>query len=194
MTLAMKHYLPVLVLAALSSFAQAPQPLQAPLEGVPPAYRKLPVGRLTIPKSLAEWNAQRAKVKAIVVRSLGDLPPRPSPLKVRTVKIDRKEGCTIEKFVFSNGVDSDVPGYLAIPSKRDGPRPAILTMHGHSSSKDNMFGYEPTSQDVAEMLARRGYVVIGIDNYFNGERKGSGPAGDREVMALVRTRRCRCSS
>ena len=183
MTLAMKHFLPVLVLAALSSFAQAPPPLQAPLEGVPPAYRKLPVGRLTIPKSLAEWNAQRAKVKAIVVRSLGDLPPRPSPLKVRTVKIDRKEGCTIEKFVFSNGVDSDVPGYLAIPSKRDGPRPAILTMHGHSSSKDNMFGYEPTSQDVAEMLAHRGYVVIGIDNYFNGERKGSGPAGDREVMA-----------
>ena len=56
-------------------------------------------------------------------------------------------------------------------------------MHGHSSSKDNMFGYEPTSQDVAEPLARRGYVVIGIDNYFGGERKGKGPAGDLEVMA-----------
>jgi len=80
-------------------------------------------------------------------------------------------------------VDSDVPGYIAIPDARPGKLPAILTMHGHSSSKDNMFGYDPSSQDVAALLAGRGYVVLGIDNYFNGERKGKGPAGDRETMA-----------
>ena len=28
-----------------------------------------------------------------------------------------------------------------------------------------------------------GYVVLGIDNYFNGERKGAGPAGSLETMA-----------
>ncbi len=175
--------IPVILLWAVGLSAQTPPPLQQPGEGVPPAFRNLPVGRLRIPKTLAEWNAQRAKVKAIVVRSLGELPPRPSPLKVRTIRIDRRDGYTIEKFVFHNSVDSEVPGYIAIPAKRAGPRPAILTMHGHGSSKDNMFGYEPTSQDVAELLARRGYVVIGIDNYFNGERKGKGPAGDMEVMA-----------
>jgi dienelactone hydrolase len=170
------------LLWAVGSFAQTPPPLQQPWEGVPPNYRTIPAGRLEIPKTMAEWKVQRAKVKAIVARSLGELPPRPSPLKVRTIRVDRRDGYTVEKFVFDNGVDSEVPGYIAIPAKRAGPCPAILTMHGHSSSKDNMFGYEPTSQDVAEPLARRGYVVIGIDNYFNGERKGKGPAGDLEVM------------
>ncbi|MDP2998055.1 MAG: alpha/beta hydrolase family protein [Bryobacterales bacterium] len=173
----------VVLLWAVGSFAQTPPPLQQPWEGVPPSYRNIPVGRLEIPKTVAGWNAQRVKVKAIVVRSLGELPPRPSPLKVRTIRVDQRDGYTVEKFVFDNGADSEVPGYIAIPAKRAGPCPAILTMHGHGSSKDNMFGYEPTSQDVAELLARRGYVVIGIDNYFGGERKGKGPAGDLEVMA-----------
>jgi len=161
----------------------APAPIQVPWDGVPEAYRNLPVGRLQIPSRLGDWKRQREKVKATVVNSLGERPPRPSPLKVRTVKVDRKEGYRIEKFIFDNGVDSQVPGYIAIPEGRPGRLPAILTMHGHGSSKENMFGYEPTSQNVAEMLARRGYVVLGIDNYFNGERKGAGPAGEVEVMA-----------
>jgi dienelactone hydrolase len=55
-------------------------------------------------------------------------------------------------------------------------------MHGHSSSKENMFGYQPTSQDVAALLVKRGYVVLGIDSYFNGERKGTGPAGNLETQ------------
>jgi dienelactone hydrolase len=169
-------------MAALGLAAQAQPVFEAPWTGVPEGFRNLPIGRLEPPASLKEWQNRRAKVKSIVVGSLGDLPPRPSPVKVRTVAIDRKDGYRIEKFVFHNGVDTEVPGYIAIPDGAKG-RPAILTMHGHGSSKDNMFGYQPTSQNVAETLARRGYVVLGIDNYFNGERKGAGPAGDREVMA-----------
>jgi dienelactone hydrolase len=176
------RFLCFLSLAALSLQAQAP-PLQQPWQGVPEPFRHLPVGKLKVPSSLKEWQQQRQQVKQIVLQSLGDLPPRPSPLKVRTVATDKKEGYTIEKFVFDNGVDSMVPGYIAIPDKRNGRLPAILTMHGHSSSKENMFGYQPTSQNVAEMLARKGYVVLGIDNYFNGERKGMGPAGELETMA-----------
>jgi dienelactone hydrolase len=162
--------------------AQAP-PIQEPWAGVPEAFRNLPIGKLEVPASLDVWNRQRPKVQAVVLNSLGKLPPRPSPLQVRTVSVDQKEGYRIEKFVFHNGVDSEVPGYLAIPGGPPARRPAILTMHGHSSSKENMFGYQPTSQDVAELLVRRGYVVLGIDNYFNGERKGTGPAGGLEVMA-----------
>lgn len=173
----------LLLLIALAAAGQTPPPLQIPLEGVPERYRAVPVGKLRIPATQAEWKRQRESVKAIVVRSLGEIPPRPSPLKVRVVNVDRKAGYRIEKFVFENGVDSEVPGYIAIPEGFPGKRPAILTMHGHSSSKENMFGYQPTSQDVAELLARKGYVVIGIDNYFNGERKGAGPAGDLETMA-----------
>jgi dienelactone hydrolase len=175
----------ILLLASIAGalLAQAPPaPIQPSWEGVPEGFRKLPIGRLEIPKDLAAWRARRAAVKKIVIESLGEVPPRPSRLKLSTVRTDRKQGWRIEKFVFDNGVDSQVPGYIAIPEDGRRRHPAILTMHGHSSSKDNMFGYEPTSQDVAELLARKGYVVLGIDNYFNGERKGAGPAGPIETM------------
>lgn len=162
---------------------QAPQPIQTPWQDVPEAFRNLPIGKLAIPETLPQWKANRSKVRDIVVRSLGEMPPRPKPSAVRVVTVDSKEGYRIEKFVFHNGVDSEVPGYIAIPEGRAGRLPAILTMHGHGSSKENMFGYQPTSQDVAEMLCKRGYVVIGIDNYFNGERRGSGPAGRLEMQA-----------
>jgi dienelactone hydrolase len=59
-----------------------------------------------------------------------------------------------------------------------------MALHGHGSTKDNILGYQrPTEQDVADMLARKGYVVMAIDAYFNGERKGLGPAGSRETGA-----------
>ncbi|MGH9719097.1 MAG: alpha/beta hydrolase [Bryobacteraceae bacterium] len=173
----------LIVSIGLAAFAQAPpEPLQRPWDGVPDSFRKLPIGKLAIPSDLASWKAQREKVKRIVVNSLGQMPPRPSPANVKVVKVDKKDGWRIEKFVFDNGVDSRVPGYIAIPEDGKQRHPAILTMHGHSSSKENMFGYQPTSQDVAELLAKKGYVVIGIDNYFNGERKGIGPAGELETM------------
>ena len=174
-----------IVLAALigcTLFAQEPEPIQTPWQGVPEGFRKLPAGKLEIPRDWAAWKVERAAVKRIVVNSLGEMPARPSPSRVKVVAVDKKAGWRIEKFVFHNGVDSEVPGYIAIPEDGVAKHPAILTMHGHSSSKENMFGYEPTSQNVAELLAKNGYVVLGIDNYFNGERKGHGPAGDLETM------------
>jgi dienelactone hydrolase len=172
-----------LAFIASSMLAQAPpKPLQAPWEGVPEGFRNLPIGRLDVPDSLARWKTQRGRVKNIVLDSLGEMPPRPSPANVKIVRVDKKDAWRIEKFVFHNGVDSQVPGYIAIPEDGKQRHPAILTMHGHSSSKENMFGYQPTSQDVAELLVKNGYVVLGIDNYFNGERKGAGPAGELETM------------
>ena len=168
----------------LATFGQAPPaPIQEPWEGVPEGFRSLPVGTFRVPSSINEWKRERERVKSIVINSLGELPPRPAPVRVRTLSVDKKDGYRVEKFVFHNGVDSEVPGYIAIPDQPGKRLPAILTMHGHSSSKENMFGYEPTSQYVSDLLAKRGYVVLGIDNYFNGERKGKGPAGDSEVMA-----------
>jgi dienelactone hydrolase len=149
---------------------------------VPERYQKLPIGKLAVPSSLAEWNKQRPAVGKIVVDSLGGLPPRPSRLDVKTLWTKERAGYKLEKFVFDNGVDSIVPGYLAIPTGRSGPFPAVLAMHGHGSSKENIFGFEPSSQTVVDILTKRGYVVMAIDNYFAGERRGAGPAGTLEMQ------------
>ncbi|MBL7734883.1 MAG: prolyl oligopeptidase family serine peptidase, partial [Chitinophagaceae bacterium] len=36
---------------------------------------------------------------------------------------------------------------------------------------------------VLALLLSRGYAVIAIDSYFSGERRGTGPAGDREMQS-----------
>ncbi len=162
----------------LAALAQSPpDTLQAPWEGVPDELPQAAHRQTERPGDTHPVELAASQVKSIVLNSLGEMPPRPSPSAVKIVSVDRKNGYRIEKFEFHNGVDSVVPGYIAIPEDGKPRHPAILTMHGHSSSKENMFGYEPTSQNVAELLARQGYVVLGIDNYFNGERKGKGPAG-----------------
>jgi dienelactone hydrolase len=169
-------------ITALYRWLQFRHSAQPPWEGVPPGYQNLPIGRLEIPSSLVEWEARRQAVRAILIRCLGQLPARPSPLSVRTVSTDQKDGYKIEKFVFHNDVDSEVPGYIAIPDSRNGQLPAVMAMHGHSSSAENLIGYKPNSQSVAEALVRRGYVVLAIDNYFSGARRGTGPAGSLEMQ------------
>ncbi|MBL8176147.1 MAG: dienelactone hydrolase family protein [Bryobacterales bacterium] len=172
-----------LILLALAFPALAQSPIQEPWDGVPEGFRNLPIGKFQIPSSQTQWRAQRPAIEKIVRSSLGHLPPRPPVSQVRVISRETRPTYTLEKFTFHNGVDSNVPGYIAIPTQRSGRLPAILTMHGHGSSKENMFGQQPTSQFVSEELVQAGFVVLGIDNYFNGERKGTGPAGPLETMA-----------
>ena len=72
----------------------------------------------------------------------------------------------------------------AIPSNIKGKVPVIVGLHGHSSSKENIFGSDSnTAQDVLALLISNGFAVMAIDSYFNGERRGQGPAGSLEMMA-----------
>src|SRR5690606_3785109 len=70
-----------------------------------------------------------------------------------------------------------------IPTNVKGKVPVVLGLHGHGSSKDNIFGADSgTAQDVMALLVSQGYAVMAIDSYFNGERRGAGPAGTREMQ------------
>lgn len=157
---------------------------QEPWEGVPEYYSTWDYPDFQIPASLAEWDKKRKKVKETLLTLLGDLPPRPESLKVRVVSKKQMPGYILEKFVFDNGLDTkEVPGYLAIPDNLNGKAPAIIGLHGHGSSKDNIFGTNPrTSQDILAPLISQGYIVMAIDSYFNGERRGTGPAGTNEMQ------------
>src|SRR6185436_11245662 len=50
----------------------------------------------------------------------------------------------------------------------------------YDNGKEEMLRAEHTPQEPGPTLARRGYVVLGIDAYCFGERNGQGPGGAKE--------------
>ncbi|MBM3402961.1 MAG: dienelactone hydrolase [Bacteroidetes bacterium] len=157
---------------------------QNPWEGVPEYYQKWNYPDFQFPSGLATWKKDRVQVSATLQRLLGDIPARPQKLKVKTVFRKQMNGYILEKFLIDNEVDGMIPGYLAIPTHVKGKVPVVLGMHGHGSSKDNVFGSNSgTAQDVLALLISKGYAVMAIDSYFNGERRGTGPAGKSETQS-----------
>ncbi len=154
---------------------------QEPWDGVPEYYQKWSYPDFQFPENLSEWNKKRTEVRETLNNLLGNIPDRPSKLKVKTLSREVKNGYILEKFLIDNEIDSWIPCYLAIPSNVKGKVPVIIGLHGHSSSKENIFGYNSnTAQDVLALLISNGYAVMAIDSYFNGERLGTGPAGYSE--------------
>jgi lysophospholipase L1-like esterase/dienelactone hydrolase len=150
---------------------------------VPPRFKKVPVGEFRVPDSAAAWKQQRPEVLQKVVQSLGDLPPRPSPQKVRLVSRELRPGYTLEHVAIDNGADGEVTALLLVPEKRAKPAPAILWLHSSTPDKTQIItphtngGEEP----LGEVLVRSGYVVLAPDAYWHGDRVGTGPAGAVET-------------
>jgi dienelactone hydrolase len=156
---------------------------QEPFEGVPEHYREWKYPEFEFPKTLNAWRTERTKVRSTVQRLLGEIPARPKQLNIKTVLREERNGYILEKFLIDNEVDGWIPGYLAIPTGVKGKVPVVLGMHGHGSTKDNIFGSDPsTHQNVMALLISNGYAVMAIDSYFNGERRGTGPAGTNEMQ------------
>ena len=185
------HYLLIaiclLLLTEEKAFAQAdnsPENFwQEPFEGVPEHYRKWNFPDYQFPTDLSTWKRERIKVRETLMDLLGEIPSRPKKLNVKTVLRENRNGYVFEKFLIDNEVDGWIPGYLAIPTGVKAKVPVVLGMHGHGSSKDNIFGSDPsTHQNVLALLISNGYAVMAIDSYFNGERRGTGPAGKMEMQ------------
>ncbi|HET6576414.1 MAG TPA: GDSL-type esterase/lipase family protein [Fimbriiglobus sp.] len=156
---------------------------------VPEAFRKMTVPEFPVPASKAEWASRRADVKAKVVASLGDLPPRPAKPKARLVSAERRPRFRIERFLLDNGLDGEMSAMMLIPDGLQGPAPAVLWLH--SSSYDHRQLLVPNTNGGAEPLGltfvKRGWVVFAPDAAWYGDRTGRGPAGPRETTTNQQT-------
>lgn len=136
------------------------------------------------PASLAAWESRRREIRADLWRLLGRLPPRPDRPTVATLSREDRDGYVVEKFQFDNGAGAIVPGYLLLPAGRAGRGPAILYCHWHGGDydvgKEELFQAAHTPEAPGPALAKRGYVVLGIDAACFGERSGHGPGGAAE--------------
>lgn len=133
------------------------------------------------PATLDLWNTRRLALRATLEQLLGALPARPAMPSVQTVRREERDGYTLEKFHFENEAGATVPGYLLLPAGATSRRPAILYCHWHGGEyrigKEELFQAAHTPEAPGPALARRGYVVLGIDAPCFGERADTGADG-----------------
>jgi dienelactone hydrolase len=137
------------------------------------------------PASAEEWDGRKVELRKKLRVLLGELPPLFTP-EVTVEKSEVRDGYTLERFTFDNGVGDTVYGYILIPAGHEGRGPAILYNHYHGGKykqgKEEVLtkAFEELDFATGEELARSGYVVLCIDAYAFGERRFQGPAGKRE--------------
>lgn len=137
------------------------------------------------PKSKGEWLTRQKAIRKTIRQIFGKIPPIPQNVSVKVSSTEKKEGYTLEKFEFFNGVDATVPGIILIPDQRNGKTPAVLYHHYHGGDyahgKDEIFKKNDLVQfNAAEDLVKAGYIVLAVDAYAFGERSGKGPNGSNE--------------
>ncbi|HEY5910331.1 MAG TPA: alpha/beta hydrolase family protein [Verrucomicrobiae bacterium] len=136
------------------------------------------------PASNAAWQSQRQQIRSQLKQLLGDLPPRPKVPKVEILSREDRGEFRVEKFQFDNQAGEVVPGYLLLPRQLAGKVPAILYCHWHGGEyaigKEELFQARHTPEEPGPALARRGFVVLGIDACCFGGRSGRGPGGPQE--------------
>ena len=136
------------------------------------------------PSSRSAWEKQRKQIRAQLWELLGKLPPRPKLPNVQILSHKQQDGCVVEEFQFDNGAGAVVPGTVILPKSMSGKAPAILYCHWHGGEYDigrkELFQARHTPEAPGPALAKRGFVVLGIDAYCFGERNGHGPGGPDE--------------
>ncbi|HEV3439156.1 MAG TPA: GDSL-type esterase/lipase family protein [Gemmata sp.] len=150
---------------------------------IPPAFKNMKVPEFPLPLSARAWEQARPDVKAKVLASLGDLPPRPTKPIAQLVSAEIRPGFRVERLRIDNGVDGVMSAMLLIPDNLKAPAPTILWLH--SSSYDHTQLLQPNTNGGEEPLGltfvKRGWVVFAPDAAWYGDRAGQGPAGSREL-------------
>jgi dienelactone hydrolase len=135
--------------------------------------------------SLTEWR-QAARQTALAL--LRYQPPA-TPLNAQVVEETDCGDYTREKVMFDSAPWMRIPAYVLVPKGLNGRRaPAIVGLHCHGGyyvqGKEKLLSTERESahlaqykaggyegQNIADELARRGFVVIVIDAIYFGERR-----------------------
>lgn len=143
-----------------------------------------PVPDFQPPGTLRTWRRQRGQLRAQLRQLLGQLPPRPKRLAVRTLSREDCGDFLVEKFQFDNAAGDRVPGYLLLPKTAAQKSPAVLYCHWHGGQYDvgkkELFRTNATPVPAGPALAKAGFVVIAVDACCFGERNGQGPGGPAE--------------
>jgi dienelactone hydrolase len=113
-----------------------------------------------------------------LVELLGRLPALVEA-DLEVLDVEQRDGYRVERIVFDSEAAMSVPALLFVPdgAEDDAPRPAVLAVHGHGTTKDTigtpggLVGSEGAAgADYAHRLAAAGLVVLAPDLRGFGER------------------------
>ncbi len=132
---------------------------------------------------LEEW---KQAARPVYVKQLA-YDPTPLPLAAEVLQREEHEDLLLERVRIKATAAYDIPAWLLIPKKRQGTLPGVAVLHCHGGQY--VYGHEKTlassadpaelveyrarlyGRAYAELLARRGFVVIAIDAFYFGERR-----------------------
>lgn len=155
------------LLAALLSAGAAAQDTYAWLEGIAQkqlAQRRAEVSGLRTPEEIRN---RGAATRAKLLRWIGGLPTERTPLNLRRTGTIERDGYRIEKIIFESQPRFYVTATLHVPTRGNGPFPAVLQPTGHSLTAKARGLY----QSLAIGLAKSGFVVLTYDPLGQGERR-----------------------
>lgn len=88
------------------------------------------------------------------------------------------QGLSVEHLSFTVEAGERATALIMQPRGRTGRRPVVIYLHGTGSSKDR-------SRARLRELAHAGFMVVGLDGRFHGERIPAGATGDPYSDAIV---------
>jgi len=134
-------------------------------------------------KALENWK----RVARPLFRRHLSYDPEPAPLGAEVVSREARDGFTLETVKIRATTAYDIPARVLLPARRAGRVPGVVAIHCHSgryvwghqkilSAPDDpevltQFRDRAYGRPYAEVLARRGFVVLVIDGFYFGERR-----------------------
>jgi cephalosporin-C deacetylase-like acetyl esterase len=128
------------------------------------AYLKERSRAVALLRTQAEAVERQKAVREKILRLMGGLPTEKTPLRAQFLGAEERDGYRYEKIIYESLPGFYVPANVYLPTKGQGPFPAILMPVGHSPE-----GKEG-ERTTAIGLARKGFVVLKYDPIGQGER------------------------
>ncbi|MEU4799918.1 DegT/DnrJ/EryC1/StrS family aminotransferase [Streptomyces sp. NPDC023327] len=128
--------------------------------------------------------SRSARLRAVVARLAR---VERAPLTVTGSHTAVSDGLHRERLVFDSPVRGAFPGTLLAPPS-GAPGPAVLVLGGKNARLDQLTGAEPPDhpdRNVAEQLARAGFVTLSFDHGIGGGLDGGRRAGRDEGTLLA---------
>jgi cephalosporin-C deacetylase-like acetyl esterase len=156
----------VVIFAAMSAKAQttpALQQLNSYLNGIGTEQAAMRAQKVAAIHTREEAEQRQAEARGKILKSIGGLPERTGPVRVKQFRTISGDGFRIENIAYESLPEFYVTANVFVPASGTGPFPAIVITPGHGAGKQSEYNW-------AANFAHAGIVALVVDPIGQGER------------------------